>query len=250
MVRVLRRFIRVGCNAAVEILHLEFGCRPFSSWMRQRVLEFAFRLGRMPAERLPAQVAAARWPLRQGSKRPELHEHRLAAAERVTAVSVAASVPTTSCSYAMFKQQAATAVRRADLAAIHAALQTRGRKSTVARYLDILGGDLADGLFPATCQAYLRGRIGWDHQLKFLFRCGMARVGHRLCITGQAASPACSFCGAADETAAHFTMECPAFTDEYGDFVLGLLDLAGQDACAAWLQLPPPNQLCAVLGSY
>jgi hypothetical protein len=65
--------------------------------MRQRVLEFAFRLGRMPAERLPAQVAAARWTLRQGSKRPELHEHRLAAAERVTAaMSVAASVATTS----------------------------------------------------------------------------------------------------------------------------------------------------------
>ena len=94
--RVLRRFIRVGCNAAVEILHLEFGCRPFSSWMRQRVLEFAFRLGRMPAERLPAQVAAARWPLRQGSKRPELHEHRLTAAERVTALSVATTFITTS----------------------------------------------------------------------------------------------------------------------------------------------------------
>jgi hypothetical protein len=141
MVRVLRRFLRVGCNGtAVEILHLEFGCRPFSSWMRQRVLEFGCRLGRMPAERLPAQVAAACWPLRQGSKHPELHEHRLAVAERITAVSVAASVATPSCSYAMFKQQAATAVCRADLAAICAALQTRGRRSTVARYLDMALG--------------------------------------------------------------------------------------------------------------
>ena len=181
MVRVLRRFIRVGCNAAVEILHLEFGCRPFSSWMRQRVLEFAFRLGRMPAERLPAQVAAARWPLQQGSKRPQLHEHRLTAAERVTAVSVAASVATTSCSYAMFEQQAATAVRRADLAAIHAALQTRGRKSTVARYLDILGGDLADG-------RYMPGLLAWPHwmgppaQVPLQVRhgsCGPPPVHHR-----------------------------------------------------------------------
>jgi hypothetical protein len=49
MVRVMRRFIRVGCNTAVDILHLEFGCR----------------FGRMPAERLLCAGPCGRVPSAQ-----------------------------------------------------------------------------------------------------------------------------------------------------------------------------------------
>ena len=70
----------------------------------------------MPAGRLPPQAAAACWPLQPGF---QACRAAWRAAERVTAVIVAAAVATPPCSHAMFKQQAAAAVYLADLAAIH-----------------------------------------------------------------------------------------------------------------------------------
>jgi hypothetical protein len=59
VIRVLKRFLAVYDNVHHDVLRMELGCRSMSSWMAQRVLEYSFRLRRMPADRLPAAVRAA-----------------------------------------------------------------------------------------------------------------------------------------------------------------------------------------------
>jgi hypothetical protein len=41
-----------------DVLRMELGCRSYASWMDQRKLEYAFRLGRMSDDRLPRHVQA------------------------------------------------------------------------------------------------------------------------------------------------------------------------------------------------
>ncbi len=36
--RVLSRIVRLNCNVAHDVLRMEMGCRPYSSWMDQRKL--------------------------------------------------------------------------------------------------------------------------------------------------------------------------------------------------------------------
>jgi hypothetical protein len=61
VIRVLKRFlVPVFDNVHHDVLQMELGCRSISSWMAQRVLEYDFRLRRMPADRLPAAVHAKR----------------------------------------------------------------------------------------------------------------------------------------------------------------------------------------------
>jgi hypothetical protein len=56
-------------NVHHDVLRMELGCRSMSSWMAQRVLEYSFRLRRMPADRLPAAVRAAVWRHVQGASK-------------------------------------------------------------------------------------------------------------------------------------------------------------------------------------
>ncbi len=56
---------------ADNVLRVELACRPYASWFRQRQLEYAYRLLRMPSDRLPSVVSRAEWPggRTKGSKR-------------------------------------------------------------------------------------------------------------------------------------------------------------------------------------
>jgi hypothetical protein len=46
------------CN---EGLLAEWGVKPLHMWMHQRMMEFHFRVQRMPMSRLPKQVFSAEW---------------------------------------------------------------------------------------------------------------------------------------------------------------------------------------------
>jgi hypothetical protein len=68
LIRVLKRFLAMFENVHHDVLRMELGCRSFysSCRMTERVLEYGFRLQRMPADRLPAAVHAAVWQRVQG----------------------------------------------------------------------------------------------------------------------------------------------------------------------------------------
>ena len=60
--RAMRRLVAAQANVADDFLRCELACRHTAQIGRQqRMLEFAFELGRMPADRLPALVAKCDW---------------------------------------------------------------------------------------------------------------------------------------------------------------------------------------------
>ena len=62
-------------------------------------------------------------------------------------------------------------------------------------------------------------------------------------------SPACVFCdGCADETAEHFTLECPAFWGLRQQLLTAIRTLVGEPKYQAWRQLPSKERLRALLG--
>jgi hypothetical protein len=78
----------------------------------------------------------------------------------------------------------------------------------VANYLAILGPEVQE--FPNTLPQYLSTAMHRGAQLKLLFRAGFAQVAHTA-YKKHKTRPACVFCGGcADETATHFSLECPA----------------------------------------
>jgi hypothetical protein len=73
--------------------------RSMSSWMAQRVLEYSFRMRRMPADRLPAAVRAAVWRHVQGAKRPRMCGEELVRVEQHTIVNVTVAVADATVGY-------------------------------------------------------------------------------------------------------------------------------------------------------
>jgi hypothetical protein len=74
--RALRRLVAAQANVADDLLRCELACRHTAQIGQQRKLEFAFELGRMPADRLPALIAQCGWgkhPVVNGRARPKLH---------------------------------------------------------------------------------------------------------------------------------------------------------------------------------
>jgi hypothetical protein len=71
--RMLRRIVRLPYAVADDVPRMEFGCRPYASWMDQRKPEFAFRLTTMAADRLPARVVSASWPSVARAGVPAMH---------------------------------------------------------------------------------------------------------------------------------------------------------------------------------
>ena len=57
--RVLRRMVSCGRQVADDVLRMELACRPYSSWFRQRKLEYAYRLMCMDGDRWPSRVSRA-----------------------------------------------------------------------------------------------------------------------------------------------------------------------------------------------
>ena len=101
----------LDCNVSDDVLRLEFGCRSCASWMRQRVLEYAFKVARMDAARLPAVVARCAWPLAQHARRPELHAAVVARHEGAVGIQVAPHAACADTTYAAYKVQVSRAVR-------------------------------------------------------------------------------------------------------------------------------------------
>ncbi len=65
----------MGLNSHIpdDVLRMELGCKSYASWMDQRKLEYAFRLGRMSDDRLPRHVSKAAWPAAGGQCHERMH---------------------------------------------------------------------------------------------------------------------------------------------------------------------------------
>jgi hypothetical protein len=132
--RVLRRIVRLPCAVADDVLRMEFGCRPYASWMDPRKLEFAFRLQTMAADRLPARVASARWPAVARTGVPAMHAGVVAALERAVDLKVTA-LAATGMGKAAFKKVAGEAVCARDVRA----MRRQARSTAVLHHLRVLG---------------------------------------------------------------------------------------------------------------
>jgi hypothetical protein len=189
VIRVLKRFLAVYDNVHHDVLRMELGCRSMSSWMAQRVLEYSFRLRRMPADRLPAAVRAAVWRHVQGAKRPRMCGEELVRVEQHTRVNVTVAVADATVGYGQFKRVASEAVRVADMRVV-VSEERRTRQSTLVKYLQLIGPVPEGSMFPNECRPYLAGIVGRGAQLKFLLRAGMLPLG-RLAGEQEAAAGCC-----------------------------------------------------------
>jgi hypothetical protein len=210
MIRVLKRFLAVFENVHHDVLRMELGCRSLRSWMAQRVLEYGFRLHRMPTDRLPAAVQAAVWPRVQGADRPRMCGEELAKVVARTHLDVAVSAADVATSYyGQFKRIASEAVRVADMHAVmHEERHTR--QSTLVQYLRLIGPVPGGSMFPNECRPYLAGVVGHGAQLKFLMRAGMLPLGRLESKQRRRTAGDCLACGGPEEDAVHFVFTCGA----------------------------------------
>jgi hypothetical protein len=119
-------------------------------------------------------------------------------------------------------------------------------RSTVANYLAILGPEGQE--FPNTLPHYLNTAMHRGAQLKMLYRAGFAPVAHTASKKHKT-SPACVFCGGCDdETATHFSLECPAFNSQRQPLLDDLTTLVGPAKYSAWAALSGGERLNALLG--
>jgi hypothetical protein len=81
-----------------------------------------------------------------------------------------------------------------------------------------------------------------------LYRAGFAPVAHPASKKHKA-TPACVFCcGCDDETATHFSLECPAFSSQRQPLLDDLSALVGPAKYSAWAALSGEERLNALLG--
>ncbi len=238
--RVLRRLAGLQCQVPDDVLRMEFGCRSYASWMDQRKLEYAFRLGVMQADRLPRRVAEAAWPATSGPKHARLHEGL------VQAIAVAAGVDVHSCvsdgmTFTRFKRCAAQAVRKQDMVVIK-----RLKRTTVSRYLRIAGNP---SMFPVRLQAYLSGPMSSAHAALLVCRADMLHTARRMYQKGALASAVCPHCqSGAEETLEHALLVCPAYEHLTGGMWEAVAARVGDAAVGTARAKPAGQQLEALLG--
>jgi hypothetical protein len=177
VIRVLKRFLAVFDNVHHDVLRMELGCRSIGSWMAQQVLEYGFRLRRMPADRLPAAVHAAVWRRVPGANRPRMCGEELVRVEVHTRLAVAVSAADEATSSGQFKRVASEAVRVADMRVVVSEERRTRHQSTLVKYLQLIGPVPDGSMFPNECTPYLAGVVGRGAQLKFLLRAGMLPLG-------------------------------------------------------------------------
>jgi hypothetical protein len=247
--RVLRRLVATRENLADDFLRCELACRHTACIGQQRKLEFAFELQRMPPGRLPAQVARCDWgknPVVRGRARPKMHTDVVKHIAAQVGQRLNAAAATEEVSAAAFKAQVKSAVLIAEMQRLNAQHARATGKSTVAEYLNILGPAVTE--FPNQLPKYLHTPLHRGAQLKLLFRAGFAPVAHTAAKRTKTSS-ACVFCdGCADETAEHFTLECPAFQALRQQLLTATRTLVGEQKFGTWSQLPPKERLRALLG--
>jgi hypothetical protein len=245
--RVLKRMAATHENVAAALLNMEFGCRTYESWAMQRKLEFQFRLSRMPGNRLPAMVSRCKWNGLTGAKKPGMHAAQVQRISELVNLNPSQQATDPEISYAMFKKRAAMAVRRSDLCKL-----TSCSKSTVRKYLQ---AHSHMDVFPNKMQPYLDGTMSAGMRTKLLFKAGFAPVQHlharkHETAAGDQSDPSCPFCTCSDETAAHFALECPQFTEYRTAMREALGEQVGEHAFAEWDALQADEKLAALLNDH
>jgi hypothetical protein len=235
-------------NVAAALLNMEFGCRTYESWAMQRKLEFQFRLSRMPGNRLRAMVSHCKWNgLMTGAKKPGMHAAQVQRISELVNLNPSLQATDPEISYAMFKKRAAMAVRRSDLHKL-----TSCSKSIVRKYLQ---AHSHMDVFPNKMQPYLDGTMSAGMRTtKLLFKAGFAQVHHlharKHACTRLQSDPSCPFCTCRDETAAHFSLECPQFTEYRTAMREALSEQVGEHAFTEWDALQADEKLTALLNDH
>jgi hypothetical protein len=238
--RVPRRIVRLPCAVADDVLRMEFGCRPYASWMDQRKLEFAFRLRTMAADGLPARVASARWPAVARTGVPAMHVGVVAALERAVDLKVTA-LAATAMGKAAFKQVAGEAVRARDVRAMR-----RQARSTVLHHLRVLGDPARH---TNQLQKYLTGPLTESQRFKFICRAGIMPTARRQWQQGRASTAKCLLCPEGpEETMLHALLACSAFATERAAMWAELEAEVGAAVASAARDMPADRQLAALLG--
>ena len=173
-----------------------------------------------------------------------MHSKHVHSVSRKVGVDPAKAAADEQVTYAMFKRTAAKAVRQYDLKRVHASTQ-----STVQKYLSMLDPEATQNgaQFPNKQQQYLETPMYHGTRTKLLFRAGFAPVAH-MAGKKRNGSSRCPFCECADETAAHFALQCNQFTAEREDMLTTLAEMVGPSKFAEWQTLPLQEQLAMLLG--
>jgi hypothetical protein len=238
--RVLKRFVSVSCNVSSDVLHLEFGCRPYASWMAQRKLEYAVRLQRMPEGRLPSVVAGAQWTCAHGAKRPVMHTTVVQKLARQVPFDLAGA---RAVSAQQAKQSIAHAVRKHDVSRI----QQSGR-SAAARCVRFMG-DVTE--HPNKMQRYLEGPLTAGRRIKFMCRAGVLLTARRRQQMGAVADAACQHCrSSAEETVQHIVLGCAAYAPMRRVLWREVECTVGPAKLADFHGLPLDDALVALLGDH
>ena len=236
--QILRRIVGLPNAVANDVLRMELGCRPYSSWMDQRKLEFAFRLAGMQAERLPRLVSAARWPRGKQQGQPSMHAALVTALEHQVQVRVA-ECRAQGDTAAVFKRKVAAAVRARDVRDMR-----RRSQSTVQHHLRMLG-DPAE--HTTRLPRYLSGPLSELQRFQLICRAGILLTAERRSSMRRTESALCTCCSAGvRETLHHALLTCGGFATELQAMWTGLEWAAGAQRVV--MDLPDAQQLAALLG--
>jgi hypothetical protein len=175
--------------------------------MDQRKLEFAFRLKTMAADRLPARVASASWPVVARKGMPAMHAGVVSALEQAVDIKVPA-LAAAGVGKAAFKTVAGDVVRARDVRAMR-----RRAGSTVLHHLRVLGDPARH---TNQLQRYLTGPLTESQRFKFICRAGVMPTARRQWQQGRASTAKCLLCPAEglEETMHHALLACSAFATE------------------------------------
>jgi hypothetical protein len=224
---------------------LPYQARSYTTWMDQRKLEYAFRLRRMQAGRLPRQVAAAAWPVFRGQRHDRLHADLVL--HRPSPLTLGwmwwLLLPVV-CPTPLSRRvwQAACA------SVICGQCGVLDRQSTVSRYLRILDNP---AVVPNQLQDYMSGPMSSARKALLLCRAGALHTARRLCQRKVVPSPACVHCRSGEEdTLEHAVLLWPAFADMHVALWDSVVECAGQAAADAVSGMPPAQRLEALLGGH
>ena len=190
-----------------EGLLAEWGVKPLHMWMHQRMMEFHFRVQRMPMSRLPKQVFSAEWQRPGGALLLTGWQKKVQSLLCKYGVNVDVAADRASACKAHIRKQ---------IAALHAdcVVRAASSKATLERYTTHVHPNHVASMRFKAARPYLRSGVptrGIELMLRIRLSCLCVHARTRKYGGNRANGTApCPACGAANETLEHLVLHCPA----------------------------------------